>query len=177
MELFVIGIDPGPEQSALVMLDQDYVVRAHDYDDNLKLCQFLESLCSEIATAPYLAIEMVTRYGANTGESVFNTAKAIGWFERSFRGLYSSEMYNARLYLYLRSPIRSWFGVRKKASMGAPLKDRFGEAKKGHPLEGITKHKWDALAVAVYHLDGLKMALAKDKPLSDFGFNNVMIKS
>ena len=53
-------------------------------------------------------------------------------------------------------------GVRgkKKTQIIQALKLRFGESRKGEPLEGISSHKWDALAVAVYHLDGAKLGAA-----------------
>jgi len=88
------------------------------------------------------------------GQSTFMTIRYIGRFEKSW-GRDSS------IFLYTRPSILSHItgGVRgkKKGDVIKALKLRFGESKKGYPLEGIKKHLWDALAVAVYHLDGAKL--------------------
>lgn len=88
------------------------------------------------------------------GQTTFLTVRAVGRFEKAFNN-------DTNIYLYTRPTVLTHItgGVRgkKKTQIIQSLKLRFGEAKKGEPLEGISNHLWDALAVAVYHLDGAKL--------------------
>jgi len=130
-----------------VGIDEDYKVVYIKYDDNLEIEKALESLNPKDT----LAIEFVQSYGMAVGQTTFLTVRAVGRFEKSFGD-------DANIYLYTRPTILSHItgGVRgkKKTQVIQSLKLRFGEAKKGQPLAGISNHLWDALAVAVYHHDG-----------------------
>tara|TARA_Y100000034_G_scaffold10147_2_gene10737 strand:+ start:323 stop:625 length:303 start_codon:yes stop_codon:yes gene_type:complete len=88
------------------------------------------------------------------GQTTFLTCRAVGRFEKAWGR-------DDNIALYTRPTILSHItgGVRGKGKSQIinSLKLRFGESKKGYPLEGIKTHLWDALAVAVYHLDGAKL--------------------
>ena len=146
----VYGIDPGTDKSALVGIDEDYKVIFKQYADNLEIEKTLES----IGKKHQLCIEFVQSYGMAVGQTTFLTVRAIGRFEKAFGN-------DANIYLYTRPTILTHItgGVRgkKKTQVIQSLKLRFGESKKGEPLEGISNHLWDALAVAVYHQDGAKL--------------------
>ncbi len=131
-------------------IDQDYKVVFKQYDTNLEIEKTLESLSSD----NQLAIEFVQSYGMAVGQTTFLTVRAIGRFEKAFGN-------DANIYLYTRPTILTHItgGVRgkKKTQVIQSLKLRFGESRKGQPLEGISNHLWDALAAAVYHHDGAKL--------------------
>ena len=133
-------------------IDEDYKVKYILYDKNAAVEKVLDQL--DLKDFGQLAIEFVQSYGMAVGQTTFMTVRAIGRFEKSWGS-------DSSIFLYARPAILSHItgGVRgkKKGDIINALKLRFGEAKKGHPLEGIKKHLWDALAVAVYHLDGAKL--------------------
>ena len=147
----IYGIDPGTEKSALVGIDEDYKVQFIQYDTNLEIEKTLETFNPDQDS---LAIEFVQSYGMAVGQTTFLTVRAIGRFEKAFGN-------DANIYLYTRPTILTHItgGVRgkKKTQVIQSLKLRSGESRKGHPLEGISNHLWDALAVAVYHHDGAKL--------------------
>jgi hypothetical protein len=146
--LITYGIDPGTYDSALVGVDENFKVITKLYDSNKTIEEFL-SLNSNPQDP--LVIEFIQSYGLAVGQTTFLTCRAIGRFEKSWG-------HDKNTFLYARPTILSHItgGVRGKGKTQiiAALKLRFGEAKKGYPLEGIKKHLWDALAAAVYHQDG-----------------------
>tara|TARA_R110000851_G_scaffold301587_8_gene458223 strand:- start:676 stop:1152 length:477 start_codon:yes stop_codon:yes gene_type:complete len=148
--MITYGIDPGTYKSALVGIDEEFKVIFKQYASNLEIEKTLETLNQKHT----LCIEFVQSYGMAVGQTTFLTVRAVGRFEKAFGD-------DANIYLYTRPTILSHItgGVRgkKKTQVIQSLKLRFGEAKKGQPLEGISNHLWDALAVAVYHLDGAKL--------------------
>lgn len=143
----IYGIDPGPVESALVAIDPDYKLVSHFYGDNQEVEKHLEV----IHKREHLAIEFIQSYGTIVGKNAFFTCKAVGRFEKSWKG---------QMWLYARPTVKGCLvgGVRgvKAKHVRAALMQRFGLAKKGYPLYGISRHKWDALAVAVVHLDCIK---------------------
>ena len=147
----IYGIDPGTEKSALVGINTDYKVVYKEYASNADIEETLEK---SDPNNHQLCIEFVQSYGMAVGQTTFLTVRAVGRFEKAFGN-------DANIYLYTRPTILSHItgGVRgkKKTQIIQSLKLRFGEAKKGEPLEGISNHLWDALAVAVYHQDGAKL--------------------
>ncbi len=145
------GIDPGTHRSAIVGITKDFAVVSHEYLDNREL----EDLLLELSNPDdELAIEWLQSYGMAVGQDVFLTCRWVGRFERCW-GHFDN------VYLYARPTIRSHIlgGIvgKKKGAIRQALMLRFGGTKKREPLHGISKHKWDALAVSVYHLDGAKL--------------------
>ena len=149
--MIIYGIDPGTYDSALVGIDENFSVVEKLYGKNSDIEKALAPLYSP---ENFLAIEFVQAYGMAVGQTTFLTCRAVGRFEKAWGS-------DDNIALYTRPTILSHItgGVRGKGKSQIinSLKLRFGEAKKGHPLEGITKHKWDALAVAVYHADGAQL--------------------
>jgi len=147
----VYGIDPGTYQSGLVGIGEDFKVFYKLYDDNLKI---EEALVDIYRKGDVLCIEFVQSYGMAVGQSTFLTCRAVGRLEKAWG-------HDESIRLYARPSILSHItgGVRgkKRSQVRDALRLRLGESKKGHPLEGIKTHLWDALAVAVYHLDGHKL--------------------
>ncbi len=153
--MVIYGIDPGTYKSALVGIDEDFKTTEILYDNNSIIEDFLHNCNSPQNNV--LAIEFVQSYGMAVGQTTFLTCRAVGRFEKAWG-------YDRSIFLYTRPTILSHItgGVRgkKKTQIIQALKLRFGESRKGEPLEGISSHKWDALAVAVYHLDGAKLGAA-----------------
>ena len=145
--MIIYGIDPGTYESALVGIEEDFKVVEKLYDKNLEIERFLSFNSSPDNP---LVIEFIQSYGMAVGQTTFLTCRAIGRFEKSWG-------YDKNTFLYTRPTIVSHItgGVRGKGKTQiiSALKLRFGEARKGHPLEGIKKHLWDALAAAVMHKD------------------------
>jgi len=151
--MVIYGIDPGTYQSALVGIDEDFKIIYKLYADNKEIEIALTQLKKEGGNNT-LCIEFVQSYGMAVGQSTFLTCRAVGRLEKAWGD-------DDSINLYARPSILSHItgGVRgkKRTQVRDALRLRFGESKKGHPLEGIKTHLWDALAVAVYHLDGHKL--------------------
>jgi len=147
----VYGIDPGTFKSALVGINEKYEVIERLYEDNRVIEKYLEEL--EDAE---VAIEFMQSYGMAVGRGTFVTVRWIGRFERAFDQ--GDSEFSDLVYFYARPTVRahvcSGIVKVKDKDIRAALIMRLGESKKGHPLEGIKKHLWSALAVAVTHMDG-----------------------
>jgi hypothetical protein len=142
--MLIIGIDPGPVQSAVVtwgtftpgasvvgILPNADVIRF------LKYCPV--TIC---------AIEDVACYGMPVGKEVFDTAKVIGVF-RAARQDYGSwlEIDRRTIKLTLCGNARA-----KDSNIRQRLIDLYGPVgtkKNPGPLYGVKSHLWCALAVAV----------------------------
>ena len=151
----VYGIDPGPDQSAMVGIDDDYKVILDFLGPNRELETILSEI-APIATSSLLAIEFIQSYGMAVGQETFVTCRWIGRFEKIWND-------DASTYFYARPTIKAHLcqgikGVKDKHVRQA-LIQRLGSHRKGGPLANIKKHKWSALAVAVTCKDGLKFGI------------------
>jgi hypothetical protein len=143
----ILGIDPGPAESAFALVTDDQRVLQADKVEN-------ESLIERLRQAPpaHVAIESIQSYGMAVGRSVFDTCFFIGELVRTCK--------DAGIpYTLVPRPeyTRRICGVGKvnDAVLRQALLLRFGGDKKGEPLallKGCTD-KRSAFAVAVYHLD------------------------
>ena len=146
---FVIGIDPGPEQSAYVEFDGKSVWR-HGIVTN----KHLHTMMLSFVHTP-IFIEMIASYGMAVGASVFNTCVEIGWFEAVAHScdIEVQRVYRKDVKLHLCNSPRA-----KDANVRQALIDRLGPQgtkKSQGPTYGIKSHEWAALAVAVYGHDQL----------------------
>jgi hypothetical protein len=146
---FVIGIDPGPEQSAYVEFDGSRVWR-HGIVTN----KHLHTMMCSFVHAP-IFIEMIASYGMAVGASVFNTCVEIGWLEAVAHScdIEVQRAYRKDVKLHLCNSPRA-----KDANVRQALIDRIGPQgtkKSQGPTYGIKSHEWAALAVAVYGHDQL----------------------
>ena len=149
----ILGIDPGSEQSAFVLfVSETEKIHQKGIMDNETLIKTIESSLRYDC----VAIENMQNYGAPFGKSLRDTCIVIGRIIQAASAPY---------FLYPRPTIKAQITgmVRAKdADVSRALKARYGEAKKGHPLEGIKTHLWAALAVAVYHSDVIKLYPVED---------------
>jgi hypothetical protein len=144
---FVIGIDPGPDQSAYVEFDGKRVCR-HGIVTN----KHLHTMMCSFVHAP-IFIEMIASYGMAVGASVFNTCVEIGWFEAvaDWCDIEVERVFRRDIKLHLCQSPRA-----KDANVRQALLDRLGPQgtkKAPGPTYGVRSHEWAALAVAVYGWD------------------------
>jgi hypothetical protein len=144
---FVIGIDPGPEQSAYVEFDGARVWR-HGIVANKEL----QDMISFFWDSP-IFIEMIASYGMAVGASVFNTCTAIGYMEAVADScdIKTERVFRKDVKLHLCQTPRA-----KDANVRQALIDRLGPQgtkKAPGPTYGVRSHEWAALAVAVYGWD------------------------
>lgn len=151
-----IGLDPGPTQSAYVILSD-----APPYSRGIVPNRDLLGLLPTFRTyADVLAIEWVSFYGKeiHAGSETFDTCRWVGRFQQAWND-------DTRCVLIPRRAVRGELcGTQKAgdAEVRAVLINRYGgkdtaigrKAAQG-PLYGITSHCWSALAVAVVHQDRL----------------------
>lgn len=152
----VLAIDPGPVQSAWVLLVDGKPERFAIADNYTLLESVGDGWLSGQAT-PYdmLAIEMIASYGMPVGAEVFETCVWIGRFTQAWYGPHSF-VYRGDVKLHLCGTKRA-----KDAHVRQALIDRYGGKNKAigrkatpGPLYGVSADVWQALAVAVTYADG-----------------------
>lgn len=162
----ILAIDPGPERSALVVLD-GATVRHAIIEPNPFICGVLRTWP---ASVDVLVMEQIESMGMAVGASVF---EAVFWTGR-FSAVWESapidpDAWDARVLRLMRP----WHRLTRRAvklhlcgtsrakdgNVRQALIDRYGgQAAKGTkkapgPLYGIASHCWAALAVAVTYRD------------------------
>jgi hypothetical protein len=132
----VVGIDPGPRESAVVVWNGFQVVSADDRTN--------ETMRSFLWDYGNIACEWIESFGMPVGQSIFQTVFAIGGFAQ-----------HARMRLIPRRDVKLHLCASPRAKDGnirQALIDRCGPVgtkKNPGPLYGIASHRWAALAVAV----------------------------
>ncbi len=153
--MIVLGIDPGFEQSALVVLDGALVL-AHEIINNDVVLTRLERPVSSFSPfgIDVLVIEQIAMGGMIAGAEVFETCYWTGRFVERWAGKWA-RLKRKDVKMHLCGQVNA-----KDANIRQALIDRFGPskqkaigtAKTPGPLHGIASHEWAALAVAVtYH--------------------------
>jgi len=162
MSRFVIGVDPGTEQSAFAMFDGCEVIY-HGIRDNEHL------LNHPFWQEDHVFVEMIASYGMAVGASVFETCVFIGRCLQvaNAAGGGVTRVFRKDIKLHLCNSPRA-----KDANVRQALLDRIGvqgTKKNQGPTYGIKSHEWAALAVAVYGWDmtfGQASGLSKTKQQS-----------
>lgn len=160
----VIGIDPGTEQSAFLLLGSDGKPMTHGIYGNAELLEFLAHNAPRTTwvteSSVILAIEWVSFYGGeiHAGSETFDTCRWVGRFQQAWND-------DARCVLIPRRHVRGELCGTQNAGdkeVRAVLIDRYGgknkaigKIKSKGPLYGIKSHIWSALAVAVTLQDRL----------------------
>jgi hypothetical protein len=140
----IIGVDPGPEQSAMVILDR----RITDawLQPNELIMERLRGLRLTEPSTP-LVIEKIASYGMAVGAEVFETVFWSGRFAEAFGIHRVYRITRPEVKLHLCHSMRA-----KDANIRQALIDRFGKpGTKKAPgiLYGIANDLWSALAVAI----------------------------
>lgn len=157
--MLVLGLDPGPTQSAFVVWNGTLVID-HGYLPNLDMLAHL-TLARQLGSAghlpPFVVCEKIERMSSHVvvGDDTFMTA---AWTGRFWQAAGDDNF----AYLTRRAAKLHICGssATKDADVRAALYNRFGgeKAAKGNkankgPLFGITAHKLSALAVAMTYAD------------------------
>jgi Holliday junction resolvasome RuvABC endonuclease subunit len=147
MRTAIVGVDPGPVESAYAIVTEGQQVLRADKVGN-------ESLIERIRQDPpaHVAIESIQSYGMAVGRSVFDTCFFIGELIRTCKDagipftLYPRPEYTRRI---------CGVGKVNDAVLRQALLLRFGGDRKGEPLAALkgNSDKRSAFAVAIYHLD------------------------
>lgn len=148
----ILAIDPGSEQSAWCVLQDDIPSRWKTMAnaDMLSEIRYLGGS----SVLPLLCIEMIASYGMAVGKEVFETCLWIGRFMEAWenRGGKVRLVYRREVKLYLCETAKA-----NDANIRAALIDRYGPGKEKAigkkaspgPLFGLKGDEWSALAVAV----------------------------
>ena len=153
--MIVIGVDPGPTQSAFVVWDGERVIQ-HGISLNKTLRDYLDQAMSRISTIPNVIIfEQIESFGMAVGRDVFETVLQTG---RMFQVVERVAVLVPRrvVKLHLCHSMRA-----KDSNIRQALIDRFGGSKAAAiglkktpgPLYGVRSHEWSALALAVTWFD------------------------
>lgn len=162
----VYAVDPGPEQSALVIFDGSSVI-GHVTLSNSEL---LMTLSGYVRVGNVLVIEQIAAMGMAVGAEVFETVFWSGRFAQAWQGD-GSEV--GRLFPWARIKrhvvkMHLCGNMRAKdANIRQALIDRFGpgkevaigKSKHRGPLFGVSGDQWSALAIAVTWWDAQSSAM------------------
>ena len=146
----IVGIDPGPEKSALVQWENGKVTSAQIMDnEEVKFFLYWLPAVDEIG------IEMIASYGMPVGKEVFDTCVWIGRFlEACFTPGHNKPVlvYRRDVKLHFCHDSRA-----KDSNIRQAILDKFGgraqaigKKKTPGPLYGIKGDMWSALAIALY---------------------------
>lgn len=150
------AIDPGTEQSAVVLLEphSPRVIGAIHPNGEL-----LDALLGPLTKPGHLVIEQIQSYGMPVGREIFETVFWAGRFAQAWqsKGLkYSWSVLGRRdVKLHVCGSPRA-----NDANIRSALMDRYGGSqsiKKGGPLHGVKGDLWAALALAVTYQDTAKV--------------------
>lgn len=144
MTRLVFGIDPGPEEHAIVVWDPALrrVIRSHNYST----VETQALLSRAVSDEDVVACEWIESFGMAVGQPVFRTVFEIGRICCSVSGVRLVPRQEIKLHLCRDSRA-------KDTNVRTALIDSIGivgTKKNPGPLHGISSHLWSALAVAVY---------------------------
>lgn len=149
--MLIIGIDPGPLESSLVVLE-DMRVETGWHPFTMPNADMLSQLIglSEVKER-FLAIEMIQHMGMPAGAELFETCVWIGRFMERFGPERTALIPRGKVKNHICGSSRA-----KDANIRQALIDRLGPRgtkENPGPTYGIKGHEWQALAVAVTYAD------------------------
>jgi len=143
----ILAIDPGPVQSALVLLGPDRKILEASIESNKHVASILRAgrLAPSLVAPgwPHVAIEMIASYGMPVGAEVFETCTWIGRFEEAY-------VHTDLMARYFRKDIKLHLCGSNRArdsNVRQALIDLLGPAgvkKNPGPTYGIKKDMWAA---------------------------------
>lgn len=145
----IVGLDPGPDKSAMVWWDgvRAYGMISGNQDILLEL--------DRIPGKPLLVIEQIVSMGMIVGAEVFETCYWTGRFSQAYGIANTRRITRGQVKLHLCGSMRA-----KDANIRQAIIDRLGgketavgKAKSRGPLYDIKSHMWSALAVAMTYYD------------------------
>jgi hypothetical protein len=150
----LIAIDPGSEQSAMVILATDgKPVEAHKAANHIILAALF--LREQMGDMTPVHIEMIASYGMSVGKEVFDTCVWIGRFMQAAGAERCHQVFRRDIKLHHCHTARA-----NDSAIRYAICDRFGgkdaaigRKKTPGPLYGIKGDCWAALALALYAHD------------------------
>jgi hypothetical protein len=147
----LLGLDPGPTQTAWVQWDGVRIVRMGITSNEgvLSICRMHDSTRN-----PILAIEQIASYGMPVGAETFETCVFTGRFMQSCEHARLLRIPRKEICLHLCNSPRANDSTIRQAlidRLGAP-----GTKKNPGPTYGVCKDLWSALAVALTASDRLR---------------------
>lgn len=155
----IIAVDPGPTESAWVLLDNNGLPENFGKEPNSKVLRMIR----EFPNGHTIVVEWIASYGMPAGYELFETALWVGRYMEAWENATTplgtaNRLYRQDIKLHLCGSVRAKDGNIRRA-----LLDRFGgdKAAKGSkakpgPCYGMSKDVWAALAVAVAWHDGVR---------------------
>lgn len=166
----IIGVDPGPTTSGLVVLTGDWPSTVRHADPAASLDTVREAVCLTARHACSLAVvvEWLTSYGTAVGASVLDTARVVGRIEEIAANVAGNCPHlGVAVHLVTRpevalrlagtrratdaqvhEAVRAIYREAGLATGGGADPCRGTRAQPG-PLHQVRSHAWDALAVAL----------------------------
>lgn len=156
-ERIIVGVDPGPEESAWVAWDGHTIVD-HGEAANMDLLVDMATRLQHGFPSERIVIEQIRGFGVIASDKLFDTCFWVGRFYQAWGNEVCELMPRKKVIAHL-------------CGTGAKGNDRFvrealiarvgeqGSKKQPGPTYGISGHKWAALAVAVTWEDLGKGAL------------------
>ena len=150
----ILAIDPGPVESAYVILDENLYPQEFNKLPNCEILDMIDAVANNNATYNKgmwrFAIEMIASYGMSVGKEVFETCVWIGRFTQTAIPLKAEYVYRKDVKINLCGSMKA-----KDSNIRQALIDRFGVVGvKASPgwFYGVSKDVWSAVAVGVtYH--------------------------
>ena len=150
----ILGVDPGPVESAFVLYDSvPQMILAYGKLPN-KEC--MEQMLA-FTPVDFCVIEMVQSFGMSVGKEVFETVYWVGRFSQAWdthcltKVAPAVRLYRGEIKMHLCHSMRA-----KDSNIRQALIDRFGKPgtkKNPGPTYGLAGDMWQALAVAVVFAD------------------------
>jgi len=150
----LLCIDPGPERSGVVEMNNMHVISAHAESEN-------HCVLDKISAGGFgqLLVEMIACYGMPVGRETFETCVWIGRFVQQSGVVSPKYIYRRDVKLHLCNSAKA-----KDANIRQAILDRYaatgggktpqvGTKKDPGPLYGVKSHSWSALALGIYWIE------------------------
>lgn len=161
--MYILAIDPGNEESAYAVLDQNLKPVMFAKKRNSEVLNDCNDIVAFSAVPITIVIEMVASYGMPVGREVFETCVWIGRFAQSLENMkthFTSEDQKTKFIYRKEEKIDLCGSMKAKDSnIRQALIDRFGQVgTKKNPgwFYGVAKDVWSAIAVGVTYHDKLE---------------------
>ena len=146
-----IAIDPGPTESAYVVMEGERPLEFAK-GENSQVRHRLNAEFIQARGRPHLVVEMVASYGMPVGEEVFETVLWTGRFIELWHPLPFSKVKRAEVKMHLCHSMRA-----KDSNILQALYDRYGGNRRAcvgtkkdpGPCYGFSGDMWQALAVGL----------------------------
>ena len=155
VDMIILAIDPGSQQSAWLLYDSGKKIPMEfGIAENENLCLNLIP-----QAADFLVIEMIASYGMPVGKTVFDTCVWIGRFIQSWGAKNYKKIYRSDIKMHLCKNMRAKDSNIRQAiidrypAIGGGKTPQIGTKSKPGPLYGVSKDVWAALAVAITAAD------------------------